>query len=1243
MKLRLLVLLLLIGLGANAQTTTAWSTTTVTWQTRLFSGQDQIRALWGSNNIITFPDYLNQYFIQNQNATVQTGATFRIGGTGEINIGALGTSVTPVFSIINPTAATNVLNQNTGFIHWGAPGWGGSSQMVDFYAGLATTSGSAAPGGEWQLYSNINGGGNNLALQVSAFGTLGFTNYIAGHGEFTGGVDAFSGAAYSLNSHNILYQTADNDVNVSGYFGATFVANSGLQTVTVSNGGSSYTNGTYTNVPIIDLTTGNHTTAATALATVVISGGAVSTITITTHGARYSVGDNLTVAVSNIGGTGSGLVAAANTLHTYTGGKFLDLQVAGGVQLNGINSGTIASGGNLGLDASGNVVKATVSGGGGTTIYTGDGTISGNRVVTNGGNRLTISDSLYVNVTALPPSGGKKMVVFGDSWGAGSVTTDTLHDFVNLVGKAMGYQIINYSVSGSFLEKRTPVNPFGGATTNMIDEISLIPTYSTAWGLAIIEFGVNDWNYGGTNYTPANYQTDYTTVLNAFVSAGWPPSKILICGIGFISPALYGTQGANVTLTQANLFSFNTSAQAVATSFGTMFFDAFPWMQNNGGIANLGNPIHYGNTGHYWYAQGILNILQNQVYRKAQNLAVNGPTEFVKLIDNSHAVLPTSESNSVLGADSLGNISRLSKLPNGYFFNAPTISVSSTAIAQGGNFAPNFIMKPAGQYSGFDYSPTYIVGGIVSGTSSPGSPGTSYTNGTYTNVPLKGGTGTGAVATIIVAGGSIPDANVTITTPGTGYSLSDIMTILPSDVGGTGSGFSWYITSGVNSSTSNIYGIRVGGIAIGPGGGANNATILNNSSYGAGNPLGVNTSGNENTAIGNSTLVANTTGVGNTALGVVALSANNTGSNNTATGFNALGTNTTGENNTAAGVGSMQGSTTQSNSTAVGVAAGQGGGGFNNSIGVRSGHGSTSLDNQSFGYQANGSTTSGSDNEAIGYNSLFFNTDGSSNVALGTYAGLWYGGGTSNNNLHSNNSIFIGERSEPLGASETNEIAIGYQTTGHGSNTAAWGNTSITNHYFAGSINVTGNINNNGGSGIVQTTAVYTNAKSVMDYAMNGGNFGGMGNVSGGDQWGLGWNGAGAGNAFSAFSLQWDASGHVILPNLTASTGLALDGSKNIISTSFLSKPHTIFTPATGGTVALVNNQYNIINPTGALLTLTVNLPSSPANNDCVYIKFTQNVTTVTYGNGTVVDGITAPTAGGLTVLTYDSGTTSWY
>lgn len=115
--------------------------------------------------------------------------------------------------------------------------------------------------------------------------------------------------------------------------------------------------------------------------------------------------------------------------------------------------------------------------------------------------------------------------------------------------------------------------------------------------------------------------------------------------------------------------------------------------------------------------------------------------------------------------------------------------------------------------------------------------------------------------------------------------------------------------------------------------------------------------------------------------------------------------------------------------------------------------------------------------------------------------------------------------------------------------------------------------------------------------------------------------------------------------SIKAGTGINVTPSVGgiLALSSIIQYAHTIFTPTTGTTVNLVNNQNNIINPSGALLALTINLPSSPTNNDVVYIKFTQNITTVTYSGGTVVDGITAPTAGGLTVLTYDAGTTSWY
>jgi hypothetical protein len=99
----------------------------------------------------------------------------------------------------------------------------------------------------------------------------------------------------------------------------------------------------------------------------------------------------------------------------------------------------------------------------------------------------------------------------------------------------------------------------------------------------------------------------------------------------------------------------------------------------------------------------------------------------------------------------------------------------------------------------------------------------------------------------------------------------------------------------------------------------------------------------------------------------------------------------------------------------------------------------------------------------------------------------------------------------------------------------------------------------------------------------------------------------------------------------------------NFILSALLKYKHTIFTPTTGGTITLINNQYNIVNPSGTLSTLTVTLPSSPANNDVVIIKYTKAITTVTYSGGTVSDGITSPTAGGEMILTYDSGTSTWY
>lgn len=69
--------------------------------------------------------------------------------------------------------------------------------------------------------------------------------------------------------------------------------------------------------------------------------------------------------------------------------------------------------------------------------------------------------------------------------------------------------------------------------------------------------------------------------------------------------------------------------------------------------------------------------------------------------------------------------------------------------------------------------------------------GSGYANGTYTNVPLTGGSGTGAVAaTVVVSVGTV--TSVTIATNGTGvnYAYGDTLSASNTNLGGTGSGFS---------------------------------------------------------------------------------------------------------------------------------------------------------------------------------------------------------------------------------------------------------------------------------------------------------------------------------------------------------------------------------------------------------------------------------------------------------------------
>jgi hypothetical protein len=94
------------------------------------------------------------------------------------------------------------------------------------------------------------------------------------------------------------------------------------------------------------------------------------------------------------------------------------------------------------------------------------------------------------------------------------------------------------------------------------------------------------------------------------------------------------------------------------------------------------------------------------------------------------------------------------------------------------------------------YYPISIVQGAISGGNITG--GSSYVNGVYSNVPLSGGQGSGAVANIVVSGNIV--TSVTIKNQGNFYTAGDILTTSSSYIGGSGSGFVYTVNAVDNAS-----------------------------------------------------------------------------------------------------------------------------------------------------------------------------------------------------------------------------------------------------------------------------------------------------------------------------------------------------------------------------------------------------------------------------------------------------------
>ena len=264
---------------------------------------------------------------------------------------------------------------------------------------------------------------------------------------------------------------------------------------------------------------------------------------------------------------------------------------------------------------------------------------------------------------------------------------------------------------------------------------------------------------------------------------------------------------------------------------------------------------------------------------------------------------------------------------------------------------------------------------------------------TQTITAQKTFTTSGSTDSVIISHGSGSGIALDITKAGNGEGIRVEKT--------SGSGNAVTITGGLLSAEDATFSsdIVVNGVNIGKGGGS----ITTNTRIGS-SALSSNTTGSSNTAVGQASLENNIVGAFNTAIGFQALQ-DNTNSSNTAIGYLASSQNTSGSANFSGGARALENNTT------------------------------------------------GSVNTSIGFASLQTNTTGGGNVAIGEDAGRYISTATGNTN--GGDSVFIGRQTKPLGDSQTNQIVIGYNAIGGGSNTVTIGNSSITDNYFSGQVHST--------------------------------------------------------------------------------------------------------------------------------------------------------------------------------------------
>ncbi len=543
---------------------------------------------------------------------------------------------------------------------------------------------------------------------------------------------------YSGYSDGVQLLPINNNGVGSGITDLTFGGT--ILTLNVLVGGSSYTNGTYTGVPLIYVASG---TGSGASATITVSGNAVTSVTITGGGFGYLVYDELTAAAANIGGTGSGFsiqVATIDSCFTPSADNlwqfdtFKDSFGSGNnvllahpsQDLNNISSevntpvlaADFTSNNFLPLgvftETAATVTNASTS----VTLSTSNFNIGAGQLVTGPG--IAAGTRVYsVQLTALvldtpATASGTNVTLTFDNEVSVSGGVVSLHPYVFVYGND---GLIRNCASGD-------LNDWVSAEANSVN----VATGKIVQGLPV---------RGGSNSPSGLFWS-----LDSLVRVSFAPTSLGVAGTGNFAPPTFWRY--DIITSQTSILS----AQSVIEYDGIYYWcgvDRF--LLYNGVVKEIPNQFNQN-----WFFDNLNYTQRQKVF--ATKVPRFGEVWWFyprgDVTECNDAVIYNIRENvwydvgTALGA----------RRSAGYFSQVFRFPINAGWLAN-------------------------YTGGVLD--TSITDAGTGYADATYSYEPLTGGSGSGATATIVVSGGVV--TSVQINNRGTDYEVGDTLSAVLDGVG----------------------------------------------------------------------------------------------------------------------------------------------------------------------------------------------------------------------------------------------------------------------------------------------------------------------------------------------------------------------------------------------------------------------------------------------------------------------------